>query len=101
MNDCRPDPMFSALIDWREDLARAAQSRGDEMFMGVPEAWFDVPHWFCAQGHVSRVYLRTDSGARCMACQGEALLGPAMNEADFAQVIGGLARHVAAQAGAA
>lgn len=90
-----PDQMLIALIEWREDLARAAEARGGEMFMGVPDAWFEEPHWFCTLGHVSRVYLRTDSGARCMACHGEALLGPAMTESDFAQVIGGLALKVA------
>lgn len=89
------DPMLIALIAWREDLARAAEARGHAMFMFLPDAWFDDPHWFCAQGHVRRTYLRSDSGARCMACQGEAVLGPAMSEADFSQVIGGLALKVA------
>lgn len=89
------NPMLRALVEWREDLARSAEARGDEMLLFVPDAWFQEPHWFCTQGHVSRVYLRTDGGARCMACQGEVILGPKMSEADFAQVLGGLTLKLA------
>lgn len=99
MNLANLSPMLRALVEWRDDLAKAAEARGDEMFMGVPDAWFEEPHWFCTKGHVSRVYLRSKSGSRCMACQGEVILGPEMTEAQFANVIGGLALKVAHEGG--
>jgi hypothetical protein len=95
VNLANVSPMLRALVEWRDDLAKAAEARGDEMFMGVPDAWFEEPHWFCTKGHVSRVYLRSESGSRCMACHEGTILGPRMTEADFAQVLGGLALKVA------
>lgn len=39
-----------------------------EMFFGVPERWFESPHWRCANGHVSRVYLSSETrGDACLA----------------------------------
>lgn len=84
-----------ALIEWREDLARTAEARGQEMFMGIPDAWFDDPHWFCINGHVSHRYLRTDTGSRCLACLDTAILGPAMTEGQFCTVIEELAAKAA------
>lgn len=89
------DPTLRALVEWREDLARSAEARGEEMFMGIPDAWFDDPHWFCTSGHVSRVYLRTDTGSRCVACRNAALLGPSMTEKQFGTVIAELAAKAA------
>lgn len=80
-------PILTALVEWREALANEAQANGAEMFMGVPDEWFDHPHWFCTNGHVSHVYLRTDLGSRCLTCRDYVVLGPAMTEEQFGPII--------------
>ena len=34
------------------------------MFMGKPDAWYEASRWRCCNGHVSRMYLKTDFGPR-------------------------------------
>lgn len=42
----------------------------DPTFMGVPESWLDDPTWRCANGHVSKTYLKSEAlgGAVCLSC---------------------------------
>jgi hypothetical protein len=75
---------FEQLRDWRND--EAAKST-EEKFMGKPESWFVNLHWFCTNGHVSGVFLKTDTGDRCLACREMVLMGPAIGEAEFAKVV--------------
>lgn len=90
------DPLLAALVNWRDDLAETAGARGDKMFMGIPDAWFEDPHWFCTNGHVSHCVLRSDSGAsRCLACREVVILGPSMSEAMFSRIADELATKVA------
>jgi len=71
---------------WRDSLAREAKLRGEEMFMGKPDAWYDDLHWFCPNGHVSGRFLSGDRGDRCLACLEPVLMGPPMTERQFAAV---------------
>lgn len=51
------------------DRARVAErDAGAPMFMGIPERWYDPPHFRCAKGHVSKNFLKAHDGDRCFAC---------------------------------
>lgn len=66
------------LREWRDrELTRAIED-GEMLFMGFPSTWIEDPHWFCANGHVSGVYLKSEGeGNLCLACLTPVLLGPA------------------------
>lgn len=68
------------LLIWRGAQLRAAAGA---LFMGFPETWFEDPHWFCPSGHVSGVFLKTESADRCLACREPVVMGPALSEAAF------------------
>lgn len=37
--------------------------------MGIPDSWYEDPHWQCGNGHVSTRYLKSEEhGAVCLAC---------------------------------
>lgn len=63
---------------WVDEERARARERGEKMFLGVPDAWFDASRWGCPNGHVSRIYLRTEtgSGAVCLACGEDVRLCP-------------------------
>ena len=72
---------------WRDMLAEQAGARGEPMFMGKPEAWYDDPHWFCATGHVSGLIIKSHDGDLCMACLEPVIMGPHVGEAEFAKIL--------------
>ena len=55
----------------QERAIHAAQEAGEEMFMGIPDAWFEPhPNYGCPNGHVSRMYIKSETrGNLCPACQ--------------------------------
>lgn len=73
--------------EWRTRLALADPR---PHFMGKPEAWYDDPHWFCGNGHVSGMFLKTDDGDMCLACRAPVCMGPPIGEAEFKKVLEGL-----------
>lgn len=60
--DSRPDRP-----DWQ--LKAMAKETGAK-FMGFPERWFDDLTWRCENGHVSKVYLKSEGLGRaaCLEC---------------------------------
>ena len=78
------------LIPWRaSEIVRA----GGDLFLGLPEKWLDDPHFFCENGHVSRVILKGD-GDRCLACYNPVILGPPIGEQEFALVLNHLRKVI-------
>jgi hypothetical protein len=70
---------------WRD--GESAKAPGAK-FMGLPDIWFEDRHWFCTNGHVSRTFLKCEEdGDRCLGCRQPVLLGPAIGEAEFADII--------------
>ncbi len=55
---------LDTLLEWRD-----AQIAG-ELFMGLPDAWYDDVTWVCESGHISRRYLKSEAlGSNvCLAC---------------------------------
>lgn len=93
--------LFHALIAWRDAEAAAAKARGERMFMGKPEAWYEDPHFFCINGHVSGCVLGSElRGDICLACDEPVILGPRIGEAEFAPIIAALTKdHPVSQIG--
>ena len=48
----------------------AARAAGEPFFMGLPDGWYEPrPTYGCEAGHVSHVYLSSETrGRRCLAC---------------------------------
>ena len=41
----------------------------EETFLGIPERWLDDPTWKCSNGHVSKIFLKSEEkGDLCLAC---------------------------------
>jgi len=50
-------------------LKDAEQAAGHEMFLGVPDHWYESPRWRCRKDHVSTMYLKADGrGDLCLEC---------------------------------
>jgi len=59
---------MSAIAIFQDQKIKEAKATGAEMFMGIPDAWYEPPHWGCDNGHVSRAYLKTRDGCACLEC---------------------------------
>ena len=57
-----------------KDLRLAEAAAGAEMFLSIPDRWYDDPTWRCVNGHISKRYLKTDRGGTCLACGKPVLL---------------------------
>lgn len=58
------------LGDWLNQAKAIEVLCGSPFFLGIPDRWFEDPHWRCLNGHVSRRYLKTEEyGDLCLACQ--------------------------------
>ena len=57
-------------------LIKECESRGDKMFLDIPDYWCDDPHWRCRNDHVSTSYLKSEAAGKslCLACFGELAL---------------------------
>ena len=62
----------------RELQAEAKAKETGPAFLGMPERWLDDPTWQCAQGHVSKHYIKSEHLGMdlCPCCLGEVLLFP-------------------------
>ena len=70
-------PHNRVTIFQRDAIAKAA-SAGAEMFLGVPDVWYEPqPSFGCDNGHVSRRYLVSEEhGSLCLACYQPVLIIP-------------------------
>jgi hypothetical protein len=51
-----------------------ALHRGEPMFMGKPDRWYEDAHWRCLNHHVSTMLLKTQRGSVCLECGEPAVL---------------------------
>jgi hypothetical protein len=73
------------LLAWRNREATAAIAAGAPAFLGKPDAWYERPHWFCTNGHVSARCLTCEDGDDlCLACMTPVVMGPPLTEAQSA-----------------
>ncbi len=54
---------------WHAELVRIERDAGGEMFMGLPDRWYEPTTYGCRGGHVSHAYLKSEeSGNVCLEC---------------------------------
>ena len=83
-----PPVALDRLVLWRNARIAEARERGDEFFMGLPDAWYESPTWACVNGHVSARYLKSEErGAICLACQTLLWLIPRITETELAEIL--------------
>ena len=62
---------YDQLIKWQH-----SQIIG-ELFMGLPDSWYEKPTWACAMGHLSYRYLKSEKlGDVCLSCRKSIVLVP-------------------------
>lgn len=65
------ESVFDRLVIWRD-----SQICG-ELFIGLPDAWYEKPTWACENGHISHRYLKSEKeGCICLACMKPIVLVP-------------------------
>jgi hypothetical protein len=81
-----------SLRAWQSGEAAKEAARGVPLWLDrIPETWLDDPHWFCPNGHVSGVYLKSEErGDLCLACMEPVMLGPKIGEQAFSVIMKGL-----------
>ncbi len=58
------------LQDWLKFKIEQAKNNGEEMFMGIPDKWYEDGFHCCNNGHINGMYLKSEmKGAVCMTCQ--------------------------------
>lgn len=65
-----------ALNFWQQGEIMAAKEKGELMFMGFPDAWYESATYACENGHISHQYLKTEAGYKCLACKASLFLVP-------------------------
>jgi|GEM_PF-4978626 len=57
------------LLSWLRGKISLAEAEGKEMFMGVPDEWYETGLHCCNNGHIGKMYLKSeDKGALCLTC---------------------------------
>lgn len=68
---------WTALVQLQEEEIDKAILAGQEMFMGLPDAWYEPPTWGCENGHVMHRYVKSEeNGPICPACHRPIVLLP-------------------------
>jgi hypothetical protein len=67
-----PTTVFSKqekLEIWLNKRIAKAKEDGKEIFMGVPDEWYENPFHFCNNGQINEMYLKSsERGALCLTC---------------------------------
>jgi len=51
-------------------IVEAYKKEKGPKFLDIPERWLDKPTWRCTKGHVSNMYIKSESkGPICPVCQ--------------------------------
>lgn len=56
----------------------AEADKGERMFLGTPDRWFDDPHWRCVNDHVSTFYLKEEATGNALCLEAGCLQPLAM-----------------------
>lgn len=89
------EPLLSAvssrqerLEHWLKFKIEKAKEQGEEMFLGVPDNWYENGIHICKNGHLNGMYLKSEmKGAVCIQCYEPSHICPANiseEEVDFA-----------------
>ena len=65
------------LMVWRNQMLALSRKADCEMFMNFPERWYIHTTWGCANGHASKMYLKSEEhGPLCLECLEPIVLVP-------------------------
>jgi hypothetical protein len=65
---------FTTILD---KISKLRKEYNGPKFLNIPDEWFETPHWYCNNGHVNSMYLKSEvKGALCLKCQESVMLGP-------------------------
>lgn len=68
---------WKALVALQEAEIDGALQDGKELFMGLPDAWYEPPTWGCENGHAMHSYVKSERyGPICPACHKPIVLLP-------------------------
>ena len=68
---CSEESDFDRLVIWRDSKISG------ELFMGLPDHWYESPTWACEKGHISHHYIKSEArGAICSCCMKPVVLVP-------------------------
>jgi hypothetical protein len=70
---------WRALVQLQEAEIDGARQDGAETFLGLPDAWYEPPHWGCENGHVTTWYVKSERAGKslCSVCMSPVVLLPA------------------------
>ena len=72
---------YLKLVKYQQDKIYRASLAGEEMFLGIPDRWYEPVTFGCENGHISRRYLKSeDHGSLCLACQSPVVIIPNISE---------------------
>lgn len=74
------------LLAWRHGEISRMVAAGGELFMGIPDDWYETRRFACAFGHVSGMVISGDAGDRCQACGRPVVIIPDLTEEQFEPV---------------
>jgi len=58
------------LEEWLNVKIKEAKDNGEEMFLGVPDAWYEQALHCCNNGHINDMYLKSEiKGSVCLTCR--------------------------------
>lgn len=76
------------LVSWRDALAKQEKDSGADMFLGLPDSWYEPATFACENGHISTRYLKSEKlGEVCLACHKPLYLVPQITEEELAKVL--------------
>lgn len=68
---------WDALVELQLEAIAEARAAGEDMFLGLPDAWYESATWGCENAHTMRMYIKSSlKGAMCPACQKPIVLLP-------------------------
>ena len=68
---------LNRLVRWIRALKKRCAARGEEMFMGIPDRWYEEggAAYRCRNGHVSHMVLKSsEKGDCCLECNEELVM---------------------------
>jgi hypothetical protein len=77
------------LEQWLKEQIHKEESSGAEMFLGVPDKWYEPVHLCCINGHVSHRYLKSEAkgGNVCMSCFEPVYICPDITEDELSKIL--------------
>lgn len=76
MSDLRLEQIVREMRERRSVHIQAEIDKGEKLFLGIPDRWYDVHKFRCYNGHVSTMVLKSEAlgGDACLECYSPVLM---------------------------